>query len=273
MTAAEDAAPEIDGLVWTVNRGVTPKHGPRIRELANSLGLDSLHPLPVTADFLLARAATVDIICRRMPYRPRDEVGARLDELATMGLIERSGDRLGATGRLRKLLEAMRSFEADIAATTWVGHDTEVGVVTELARKVALAASADHVVAAVHRELPAVEDPFLLLFDRLVTLRYVRQHDHVVSWVQHGLTAPSIVAMTALWHGQAVAYDDAGLATLIGDGLATRDPIALTRDGAAMRDDIETQTNRRAQLSFDALDEDEAKTLLSGLRSLPGSGG
>ena len=272
MSIASDTAPEIDRLVWTVHRGVAPKHGARLGELAAEIGLDSLDPFPVTADFLLAAVATIDVICRRMPYRAAEAVTARLDDLEAMGLIDGGGWRLGATDRLRPLLEAIRGCQADIAAANWTGNEGDLDIVAGLARKVGLAASDDHVVAAVHRALPPADDPFLSLYDRLVTLRYIRQHDHVVSWQAHGLTAPEMVTMTALWHGDSVTDDEDGLAALAGRGWASLDPVELTAAGRTVRDEIEAETNRRARLSFDVLDEDEGEALLSGLRALPGSG-
>lgn len=273
MEIARQAAPEIDRLVWTVSRGVAPKHGDRLRELAAEHGLDSFDPFPTTADFFLAAQATVDLLARRMPYRPPDDVASRLEELTAMGLIEQRDGRMGVTANLRPMLDHMRSCEADIATTTWSGHEDRVAEVAELARTVALAASDDHVVAAVHRGLPSVEDPFLLLFDRLVTLRYIRQHDHVAAWQAYGLTAPGIVAMTALWHGEPVDADHEGIASLDDLGFTALDPVRLTGAGETVRAEIEAATNERAQETFNVLDDDQAAALLAGLRSLPGSGG
>lgn len=272
MGIAKAAAPEIDRLVWAVNGGVAPKHGPRLAELAREVGLDSLLPFPVTADFLLAGTASVDLICRRMPYSPAETHVARFQELAEMGLVADRDGAVVATERLVPLLETMRGCAADIATGLWSGHEEQMGTVTELAREVALAASDDHTVAVVHRELPAADDPYLRLYDRLVTLRYVRQHDHVVAWQGRNLTAPMIVTLTNLWHGEAVATDDTS-AELAARGLALADPVSLTEEGRSLRERIESETNRRAQLAFDVLAEVEATALLTNLRALPGSGG
>jgi hypothetical protein len=275
MQTALQAAPEIDRLVWTVSRGVAPKHGQRLRGLAAPLELDSLDPFSSTADFFLATAATADLIARRMPYRPRDDVTARLAALTGIGLIEERNGKLGATARVRPLLETMRGCETDVATSAWTGHEDQMATVTTLARTVALAAPDDHVVAAVHRGLPSVTDPYLLLFDRLVTLRYIRQHDHVAAWQVHGLTAPGMVAMTALWQGETVNADHEGVASLAERGLATVNPpdaVVLTAAGMSLRGEIEADTNERAGRTFDVLDEGQAAALLTGLRSLPGSG-
>jgi len=273
MELARDAAPEIDRLVWTVNRGVAPKHGPRLSEMAAAIGLDSLLPFPVTADFLLAGAASVDLISQRMPYSRPTDVHSRFEELIAMDLVEARDGVVVATDQLVPLLETVRQCTADVAADTWTGHEQRMATVADLARKVAMAASDDHAVAVAHRELPSVDDPYLRLFDRLVTLRYVRQYDHVVAWQGHDLTAPMTVALTKLWHGESVAADAEGLSELVERGLAQPDPVALTDAGRTLRDDIEAGTNRRARVTFDALDADEGASLLDGLRQLPGSGG
>jgi hypothetical protein len=124
-------------------------------------------------------------------------------------------------------------------------------------------------VAATHRTLPAPEDPYLRLHSRLVTLRYVRQHDHVEAWSAHGLTAAAAVAMTALWQGEDVDAS-AGLTELVSRDLASEDPPALNDAGRRMRAEIETDTNERAQAIFSALGEDETAEFLAVLRRLPG---
>jgi hypothetical protein len=226
----------------------------------------------VTADFLVAGTASIDTIARRMPYRPAEEVADRFGELIALGLVEERDDALAATGTFLPLLNAARACVADIASGLWSGHEREVEVVSGLARRVASTASDDHVVAVVHRELPAADDPYLLAYDRLVTLRYIRQHAHVVAWQERDLAAPMMVAMTALWYEEEVDGDHAGLAQLVERGLAHSGPARLTESGKELRDEIETETNRRAQQSFDVLSQAEADTLLADLRSLPGSG-
>jgi hypothetical protein len=273
MELARDAAPEIDRLAWTVDRGVGPKHGPGLSEMASAIGLDSLLPFPVTADFLLAGTASVDLICQRMPYSRPVDVHTRFEGLMAMDLVEARDGGVVATGQLVPLLETLRQSRADVAADTWTGHEQQMATVTDLARKVAMAASDDHAVAVVHRELPAADDPYLLLFDRLVTLRYVRQYDHVAAWQDHGLTAPMIVILTRLRHGESVTDDADGLSELVARGLAHTGPVALSDKGRTLRDDIEAETNRRAQVTFDALGAGEGAALLDGLRQLPGSGG
>jgi hypothetical protein len=267
---AKPAAPEIDRLVWTVSRGVAPRHGTHLQRLAAEVGLDTLGFLPLLADFLLAGTAGDAVIARRMPYRSHPAVTAGLDELTGKGLIARHEDALVATERLVPLLEAIRAGQADVAAITWAGFEAQVVTASRLARKIALAATDDHAVAVVHRSLPAPADQYLLLFDHLVTLRYIRQQDHVAAWQVHDLTAPAIVTMTELWRGDDAAPGGAGAMQLVARGFATEEPLALTAAGRAVRDEIEEQTDQRAEATFGVLDDAESTTFLSALQQLPG---
>jgi len=263
--AAAEVAPEIDRLVLGVNEAVD---NTGVFEAAGDRVVDWL-VLSQLGDFLLAGVLTTTIVTARTPYRPREVVRARIHELLEQGLIEHHGPALAATDELRPLIEATRDARADAAATTWRGHEEDVEQASRTAQELAALASDDHVVAAAHRALPAPDDPYLRLHTRLVTLRYVRQHDHVAAWQSPGLTAPEIIVMTALWNGDDVAPDE-GLAQLVARGLATDDPPALTDAGRSMRAGIEADTNERTQAIFTGLGEDETAEFLAVLRRLPG---
>ena len=261
---AADVAPEIDRLVLAVNGAVdnarlSAASGDRIVDwmVVNQLG-----------DFLAAGELTQQIATSRSPYRPREVVRARIHDLVEQGLVEHRGKALGATDELWPLIRAFLDARADAAATMWRGHEDDVEHASRTAEKLRALASDDHVVAAAHRALPAPEDPYLRLHSRLVTLRYVRQQDHVEAWMAHGLSAVEAVTMTALWQGETVE-PGAALADLISRGLASDDP-ALTDVGRRLRDAIETDTNERAQVIFDALGENETAEFLAVLRRLPG---
>lgn len=270
METAREAAPEIDRLVLSVNGRMGRLHGERLLEVAREGGLDSLELLPHLGDFLLAGALTRELATVRMRYMPREKVEARLDELEGKELIARRNSALAATPALRPVLEAVRQAQGEVARQTWSGHADQVATLTPLVRRVAEAASDDHLVAVVHRNLPEPSDPYLALHTRLVTLRYVRQHDHAAAWAAHGLTPPDMVAMTRLWHEEPLESSDEALARLVTLGYARDDPPRLTPTGAELREDIEADTNRRAQETFDVLDREAAGTLLVGLRRLPG---
>src|SRR5690606_728789 len=133
------------------------------------------------------------------------------------------------------------------------------------------AASPDPALSLAHRAVPQPPAPSLALPTLLTDLRYIRQHDHAVAWSSRGLTAPAMVPMTALWNGGSVAPDADGVDELVAAGYATREPVALTPAGEEVRDAIEAETNERAQVSFDVLDDTEGQAFLDALRSLPGT--
>jgi len=220
-------------------------------------------------DFMVAGVLTEEIAVLRSRYRPRDVVLRTLHELEQQGLVERDGPALAATQELRPLIESMMDARADAAATMWRGHEDDVEQASRTAQALGELASDDHVVATVHRTLPAPEDPYLRLHSRLVTLRYVRQHDHAEAWIAQGLTASEIVVMTGLRSGEDVAPDDV-LERLVDRGLASHDPPALTDAGQRMRAEIEADTNERSQEIFTALGENETAEFLAVLRRLPG---
>ena len=258
-------APEIDRLVLAVNDAVD---GARLAEAAGDRVLDWMM-VNGLGDFMAAGVLTEEVATLRSRYRPPDVVLGRLHELEQQGLVERRGGALAATGELRPAIEAMMDARADAAATQWRGHEDDVDEAARAAAELGMLASGEHVVAVVHRSLPALEDPYLRLHTRLVTLRYVRQHDHAAAWLAQGLTASEIVVMTGLWNGEDVASGDE-LLQLVARGLASDDPPALTDVGRHMRAEIETDTNARTQAIFSAFGENETAEFLAVLRRLPG---
>jgi hypothetical protein len=258
-------AQEIDRLVLAVNNAVD---GTRLSEAAGERVLDWML-LNGLGDFMLAGVLTEEVAALRSRYRPRDVVIDRLNELEQQGLVERHGPALAATEQLRPPIEAMMDARADAASAMWRGHEDDVEQASRTARSLGALASDDHSVADVHRSLPAPEDPFLRLHSRLVTLRYIRQHDHAAAWLGQELTVAEIVVMTGLWNGEDVA-PGGGLSQLVARGLASDDPPALTDAGRTMRAEIEADTNERSQATFDALGENETAEFLTVLRRLPG---
>ena len=271
MGVARDAAPEIDRLVLSVNRGVGPKHGTQLMALARERDLDSLELLPHLGDFLLFGALTQELATLRMRYWPPERVFERLDEFEDKRLIESNDAALTATPVMRQLLEALQAAQADVAVNQWRSHDEEVATAAQLAQLIGLAASDAHVVAVLHRALPEPSDGYLLLHHRLVTLRFVRQHDHAQAWFARDLTAPTMVVMTRLWHNEDVEAPSEGLNQLVEWGFATANPPTLTAAGRDVRETIEAETNQRAQITFDVLDDHGATTFLAALQSLPGT--
>jgi len=257
-------APEVDRLALAVNNAVD---GARLADAAGDRTLDWML-LNGLGDFMAAGVLTEEIALLRSRYRPRDVVLSRLHDLEHQGLVERRGDALAATVELRPLIETLMDARADAAATIWRGHEDDVEQASRTAQALGALASDDHAVAAVHHALPAPEDPFLRLHSRLLTLRYIRQHDHAAAWLGQGLTVAEITTMTSLWNGEDVAPGD-GLSQLVARGLASDDPPALTDAGRRMREEIEVDTNERSQVIFNALGEDETAEFLTVLRRLP----
>ena len=263
--SAAEVAPEIDRLVLAVNNAVD---GASLSEAAGERVLDWTL-LNGLGDFMVAGVLTEEIATLRSRYRPRDVVLDRLHDLEQQGLLERRGSALAATDELRPLIETLTDARADAASTMWRGHEDDVEQASRTAQALGALASDDHVVAAAHRALPAPEDPFLRLHSRLVTLRYIRQHDHAAAWLGQGLTVAEIVDMTGLWNGEVVAPGH-GLSQLVTRGLASDDPPTLTDAGRNMRMAIEADTNDRSQEILSALGENETAEFLALLRRLPG---
>ena len=270
MGIAREAAPEIDRLVLFV-RNLGPERNGELTELARELGLETLELLPHFADFLLAGVLTSELAIRRMPYSPPNKVLDRLVELQEKNLITQGENGFAATSTMRPLLEALLAAHGEVAAKAWGGYDEDVAIATDLAGKVRDAASIDHLVAVGHRMLPEPTEPSHRLAHRLLTVRYIRQHDHVAAWLARGLTAPDIVLMTELWLNNPPAVPKNEPARLLELGFVETDPVRLTASGREAREAIEAETNERAQKAFDVLDGQEETRFLAALRNLPGT--
>ncbi len=269
MEIARLAAPEIDRLVFTIAGRVRAKHGARLVGFGHERGLETLELLPHFESFLLAGTLTRELATVRMRYWPPERVLGRLDELEQKQLVRPGEFGLVATPSMRPLLEALLSSRADVAAEAWGRHDEDVATATQAAAAIASAASDRHVVAVAHRALRVPDDPYLALEHRLLTLRYIRQHDHAAAWLDRGLAARQMVAMTSLWHGDQPEEAGDASAALVEMGYLAQDLAGLTPAGIEIREAIEVDTNARAQMSFDVLDEAAATGFLAALRRLP----
>lgn len=270
MQLAAVAAPEIDRLVWAVNTRVDRDHRDEIDAIAEPIGIETVFPLQHYAAFLLAGRLTRDVATLRMRYMPADRVNAQIDTWLDAGLIADDGGVLSAGAAIRPLLELLRARRAEIAATLWSEEIASVEEASSISRRVIDGATADFTVAAAHRSLPDPSDPFLLFHQRLVTLRYIRQQAHADAWLERGLDAFRIVAMTQLWHGETVEAAPEALGGLEEAGYVAGDPPALTPRGQQVREDIEADTNLRTQPAFDVLDDETGTHFVALLRGLPG---
>lgn len=270
MGMAAEASPEITRLVIGVNRRVAPEHGERLAAMAGQIGLDSLDLLPPFADFLLDGLLSEQTAKLRMRYVPPERITARLSELEEKGLIESIRGAYRTTDKLAPLLKAMRASVADVAQKLWSDNEVEVSVLTEGARLIRETVTPEHVVANVHKQVREPLDRYSLLEHRLVTLRYMRQHDHAMAWIERNLTAAEAAALTALWRGEKADIDDEVLASLREQGYVKKsDPSQLTSKGNNVRSAIEDDTNQRSERGFAALDDESAARFLEALKTLP----
>ncbi|MCP3975201.1 MAG: hypothetical protein GY720_12005 [bacterium] len=270
MGYAEQAAHEIDRLVIGINRRVGPAHGHHLLELAGKIGLQSLDLLPTFSDFLLDGLLTRQVALLRMRYRPEDQIRERLEDLESRGLISQTNTGFAATEQLRPLMKAMRSALADVAQSVWQHNEVDISVVTETARQLTQKVTDDHVVAKAQSQVRQPLDRYSLLEQRLVTLRFIRQHEHAEAWLAQGLSAPEIVLMTALWRDAEGEIDGAALESLRSLGYAKKsDPARLTSTGKKLRQKIEDETNTRSEWVFADLDPETADRFLSAMRNLP----
>lgn len=258
-------APHVDRLVLGINRQVGPRHGHVLGAIATELGLDSLKMIPHFADFWLDGPLRSDVLAARLPYAPMWSVTERLGTFVSRGLVERSDAATHATGAFRPLLVAAIAAREDVVDRTW--SHTPTDDIEALTRRVVDAVTESHIVACAHRSLTPAENPMLRLYDRLVTLRYVRQHDHVEAWHAEGLSADAMKVLTPLWYREAPPLDGPGWEELEVGGLVEEG--RLTDRGRSLREQIEVETNQRAASSWSVLDEAEREHLLAVLSEMP----
>lgn len=265
---AARVAPEVDRLVLAVNRSVGPKHGRVLMAIGRELGLDSLKLIPHFVDFWLDGPLAADIAEARLPYAEEGSVLARLDRFVSMGLLSETPAGFEPTRRFRPLLVASIAAREDVVLATWAGFDDTISDIEPLAARVIRTVTESHPVAHAHRALNPAADPFVRLYNRLVTMRYIRQHDHVEAWRAHGMTPGGMAVLTALWRGDAVPDDSPGWQILRDGGLVLEH--RLTEVGRQVRDQIEADTNTRGERTLSALGDADGDRLVGLLRHMPG---
>ena len=262
-------APEVDRLVLGINRTVGPRHGRVLMASARELGLDSLKLIPHFADFWLEGPLTADIAVRRLPYAPDGSVVERLDRFVSMGLLNETQAGFEATPRFRPLLVASVAAREEVVLGTWSGFDDTISDLEPLVARVIAGVMDSHAVAATHRALTPDPDPLVRFYNRLVTMRFIRQHDHVEAWRAQGMTPSGVTVLTALWHGEPAPDDAPGWIDLAEDGLVLEGK--LTEAGRRIRDQIEADTNARGARALAVLEAAEAERLIRLLTHLPSS--
>lgn len=266
---AARVAPEVDRLVLGINRSVGPRHGRVLMAVARELGLDSLKLIPHFVDFWLEGPLAKDIAVARLPYAAEGSVLDRLDRFVSLGLLSETAGGFQPTQRFRPLLVASVAAREDVVASTWAGLDDRIAAIQPLVERVTEAVTESRPVAHAHRKLTAASDPSARLYDRLVTMRYIRQHDHVEAWRSRGLTAAEITLLTALWHGETMTEGAPGWYALAGRGLVSGG--RLTAAGRTARDEIESDTNRKGERTLSVLGDADGEHLVELLGHLPDS--
>jgi hypothetical protein len=165
------------------------------------------------------------------------------------------------------LLVASVAAREDVIDRTWTTVPAEP--IEGLLAHVVGAVPESYPVAVAHRGATASSSPAARLFDRLVTLRYVRQQDHVEAWRAAGLTAASMKVFTPLWLGETPPEEPDAFAQLEAGGLVANGE--LTGTGRAVREQIETDTNRRAASTWSVLDGGDRDRLIGVLSQMPDS--
>jgi hypothetical protein len=268
MDAVAQIAPHVDRLVFAVGPAISDADRTHLQNKVRGAGLESLGLLPNFAEFLLGSGITTELAQTRMRYRPPEEVQAWIDSLATAGLVSSDEGFWQATEQGVPLFTAIRTAQENAAVSLWADHAETVAEVNAAAAYIIREATGDHVVAALHRSLPVPENPSMALFHQMVTMRYIRQHDHAAAWAGAGLTAEQMVVFTELWHGGTVDEDSDGFTALLDKGLATTPP-GLTDQGRALRDQIEDHTNERNREDISVLGTTATEQFLRNLGSLP----
>lgn len=268
MTARE-IAPEVDRLVWSVGRTVPDRHGERIRGLAAELGLESLFLMAPFAEFLVAGGIAREIAMQRVLYFDVQRIHDRFDELIANGFVAED-PLLRGTDRLVPLLSMLLEARAETAAAAWAEDIEAVQASLPLVRRAIAAADGSHIVAARHRELPDPDGAAAALVHSLITLRYIRQHDHAEAWRERRLTPADMAVLTPLWTGSAPApdHDESAVSRLVERGWVEAEATALTPLGRSEREAIERATNEKNQHVYSALGP-EARDLFDALQSLP----
>jgi len=258
VDTARLAAPEIDRLVLAVNRAA----GDGDAEMARRAGLGGPGLVKHFADWLLTVGLQRSVAVARLPYVGSGVVAAWLDEMLAAGLVEDRDGRLFAVGGLVPLAESVIAARSEVANRLWAEHAESLASVLAGCRQVADAAPAGFVVGVAHREIPEPDDRALALHQRLVTLRYLRSHCHVLAWNEAQLTSTEIVAMTALWNNDRTIGVPG---SLVQRGYA--EGAELTEEGELIRGEIEYVTNQCIQPLFDSVTDPES--LVERLRALP----
>jgi hypothetical protein len=266
---AREICPEVDRVVWSVGRAAPERHRDRVRGAAADIGLDNLRLIPPMADFFLHGGIDREVAKLRYLYFDPAEADGVFDGLIDAGLLVED-PLLRATERFEPLLEVITTTRAETANSAWVDEQEAVTTALDFANVVAAALDERHVVADRHRRLPLPEGSAAALEQRLVTLRYVRQHDHAEAWRERELTPAEMVVLTGLWSESGAIPDThtAAARHLAERGWVDLDEASLTPLGTSEREAIERATNERTDAVYSVLGPD-TRTFFDALQTIP----
>jgi hypothetical protein len=166
--------------------------------------------------------------------------------MAELGLVEVPDDQIHATDLLRALMDA----RGETAIAAFGDQNDTIDEVLDTCQ--ILSIDAEGALLDYTRHVPEPGHRGARLLHRLMKVRYVRHHCHMVAWESAGLLPTEMPPLTSLWNGETTDPSEA-LSLLVNKGLATSPPDStLTDTGRDVRDKIELDTNTGTQAAFDA---------------------
>lgn len=259
-----EIATQVDRLVWSVNDLASFVPDPIVAAVIASSDEEMSRSISHFAVFWLEGPLELPLAEQRFPYDPPGRVSGHFTSLSVAGLLEETSAGWEPTLGFVPTLERVVSARREASAALW---KSDLLTCITLVERVTSSIGSDHPVAHRHAALSASDEPPLRLFDRMTTLRYLRQHDHVESWSSHGMRADEMVALTGLVSGDAPEIPD----SLVDSGLVDASG-SVTETGETLWREIESETNRRNAETWSTLDDEEQYRLLHALTELPGDG-
>ena len=247
---AKDAAPEIDRLVYAVGRNADRVDEDGLAAVLEAAGLDSPGRLNGLSDLILGGALTDEVAELRYRYMADADRTKFLEDAVAEGRLDFADGFYGASDPVLALLSFTETRRGAAAAELWGGFVSEVQELTAFCGEV-IGASGESPLLQAYEGVPLPEGAELRLFALLERMRYLRTDAHALAWSAAGLTAGDMVELTPIWYGKEPRGVEATLASLEERGLLKHG--TLTKQGQAVRDGIEAETNRLAQQGFDAL--------------------
>lgn len=259
-----EIATQVDRLVWSVNDLASFVPDPVVAAVIASSDEEMSRSISHFAVFWLEAPLELPLAEQRFPYDPSGRVRGHFHSLSVADLLEETSAGWEPILGLVPTLERVVSARRDASAALW---KNDLLTCIALVERVTSSIGPDHPVAHRHAALSGSDEPPLRLFDRMTTLRYLRQHDHVESWSSAGMQADEMVVLTRLIGGDTPEVPH----SLVDRGLVDASG-SVTDSGKALWRDIESETNRRNVETWSTLDDVEQRHLLNALAELPGDG-